>query len=158
MEFRIELQNKLVEKCKNTDDLYILCKRSLEDLARTKGLTINEKQFDTIKNKLTFNELIEFVIEEFKKSDEQFIENYKKGFDNSSKQSFNDNKPLLSQTPTDKKLSKDNVTLQVKLPSKTICGQPNTNEFMAESIFEKPKPDSLESSNSSKKPKNLKHK
>jgi len=197
MESRIELKNQLTEKFKNTGDLYKVCKRSLDNLAQTQGLIINEKQFDTIKNELTSHELIDFVIEEFKKADEQFIENYKKRFDNSIEQSLDDKKPLLSSTSTDKNfydlelldnttdknLSKDDVSLQVKLPSRTLPGQPNTNESMAESIFEQPKSDSLESSSeflskkrsigeslstdtsdslgsssSSKKPKNLKHK
>ena len=197
MESRMEFKKQLIEKCKNTDDLYKVCRRSLDDLAKTKGLILNKEQFDTIKNELTSQELIDFVIEEFKKADEQFIESYKKKFDNSIEQSLDDKKPLLSPTSTDKnfydlelldnttdrKLSKDDVTLQVKLPSKTVPGQPNTNESMTESIYEKPKSDSLESSSessskkrsigeslstdtsdslesnsSSKKPKNLKHK
>ena len=72
---------------------------------------------------------------------------------NSIEQSLDNMKSLLSPTSadknfynlellnntTDKNLNKDDVSLPIKLPSKILLGQPNTNESIAEFIFEESK-------------------
>ena len=86
VENRNKIEKILLEKTNNKEDLFALCERNLEGLAKERNLKVNVSKLKEITKNYTSEELINYVVEEIKTADGAFLQK--------SQQAFEQNKVL----------------------------------------------------------------